>query len=112
MDNKMCIEPHPAMVECGFITEDERKQILLLKSMYGNVDTAIKFFKIFTRHLVDVLGGICQSLSDLCLVYKLEDKTGELVLIVTVTVDDCAITGLSATIDWFMDGVEKRFKIT
>ena len=46
MGVEMFIEPHPAMVFCGFMTEEQRKQsaIQLLKSMYGNVDAAIKFF--------------------------------------------------------------------
>jgi len=36
------------MVTCGFITEEERKKmaIKLKKSMYGNVDAAIKFLKL------------------------------------------------------------------
>ena len=44
----MFIEPHHAMVVCGFMTEEERRNttIKLMKSMYGNVDAAIKFFKI------------------------------------------------------------------
>jgi len=47
MENGQFIEPHPAMVICGFITEENRKkmEIKLAKSMYGNIDAAIKFFK-------------------------------------------------------------------
>ena len=58
MDVEMFIEPHPAMVVCGFMTEEQRKQsaIQLLKSMYGNVDAAIKFFKIVSAHIIEKNG--------------------------------------------------------
>ena len=114
MDNEMYIEPHPAMVVCGFMTEEERKRsaILLLKSMYGNVDAAIKFFKELVKHITDKKDmNMKQSLADPCVFYRL-DETEKLDLLVTVTVDDCAITGLEEHIEWFMDNVEKRFKIT
>ena len=53
MDNEMYIEPHPALVACGFMTKAQRKilAILLKKSMYGNVDAAIKFFKLLAEHM-------------------------------------------------------------
>ena len=56
MDNLVYIEPHPAMVECGFMTEVQRKQLgiqELMNSMYGNIDAAIKFFKVLTRWLLE-----------------------------------------------------------
>ena len=112
MDNVMYIEPHPAMVECGFMTEEQRKQlaIRLMKSMYGNVDAAIKFFKVLTRWIVDNM-KMKQSLADPCVFYKL-DKNDKLEIMVGVTVDDCAVTGLPLNIEWFMKGLEGRFKIT
>ena len=114
MDKEMYIEPHPAMVSCGFMTEAQRKEtaILLLKSMYGNVDAAIKFFKELVKHVTDEKGmNMKQSLADPCVFYRL-DKNTELDLLVTVTVDDCAVPGLESNIKWFMDNVEKRFTIT
>ena len=47
METELFIEPHPAMVTCGFMTEEERKMmaIKLAKSLYGNVDATIRFFK-------------------------------------------------------------------
>ena len=114
MDTDMYIEPHPAMVVCGFMTEEQRKRkaIKLLKSMYGNVDAAIKFFKTLTGHITeDEDLKMIQSKTDPCVFYKL-NKNKELMLIVSVTVDDCAITGTNKNIDLFMDGLEKRFKIT
>ena len=113
MTQPIYIEPHPAMVACGFMTENERKThaIKLLKSMYGNVDAAIKFFKLLTDHLTDPNGmNMNQSKADPCLFYLM--KNDKLTLIVTITVDDSAISGLPSDIKWFMNGLEKRFKIT
>ena len=112
MDNPMYIEPHPAMVACGFITEEQRRTlaILLKNSMYGNVDAAIKFFKLLTDWLCESM-KMQQSQADPCVFYK-HDENDELMLMVSVTVDDCAITGLETNIKWFMDELEKRFKIT
>ena len=113
MTQPIYIEPHPAMVACGFMTENERKThaIKLLKSMYGNVDAAIKFFKLLTDHLTDPNGmNMNQSKADPCLFYLM--KNDKLTLIVTITVDDSAISGLPSDIEWFMNGLEKRFKIT
>ena len=111
MDNEMYIEPHPALVACGFMTEAQRKTlaILLKKSMYGNVDAAIKFFKLLAEHMKKM--EMKQSLADPCVFYKL-DANGELLLMVSVTVDDCAVTGLPNDIEWFMTNLETRFKIT
>ena len=33
-------------------------------------------------------------------------------LMISVTVDDCAVTGNETDIEWFMDNVEERFNIT
>ena len=112
MDNPMYIEPHPALVACGFLTEQQRKEmaILLKNSMYGNVDAAIKFFKLLAKWIRENM-NMKQSQADPCVFYKL-DEDGELVLMVSVTVDDCAVTGMESDINWFMDELEKRFKIT
>ena len=51
----MYIELHPAMVECGFMTEEQSKQfaITLRNLMYRNVNVVIKFFKVLRRWIVD-----------------------------------------------------------
>ena len=87
-----------------------KNSIKLAKSMYGNVDAAIKFFKT----LIDVTAEdkgmkMQQSQVDPCLLYLHED--GELKLIVTITVDDCAVSGHPTDVKWFMDGLESRFNI-
>ena len=51
-----------------------------------------------------------QSKVDPCLLFL--HRNNALKLIVTVTVDDCAVSGLPADIKWFMDGLESRFNLT
>ena len=114
METEMFIEPHPAMVTCGFMTEAQRQQTAtqLIKSMYGNVDAAIKFFKTLSAHLKDNNGmKMTQSKASPFVFFKLDDQ-GKLRLIVSITVDDCAITGKNEDIEWSMNGIKKRFKIT
>ena len=52
-----------------------------------------------------------QSLADPCVFYKL-DANDELLLMVSVTVNDCAVTGLPNDIKWFITNLETCFKIT
>ena len=111
MDKPMYIGIHPAMVELGFITQEEADQyaIELQNSMYGNVDAALKFFDLFTKYLVNEC-GMTQSKCDPCLLFM--TKENELILIMTITVDDCAISGKDSDIEDLMEKIEKRFKIT
>ena len=114
MNIEMYIEPHPALVVCGFMIDKQQQStdIQIIKSMYGNVDAAIKFFKILTSHITDKNGmNMQQSQADPCVFYKF-NKLNNLILMVSVTVDDCAITGTTKNIHWFMDGLETRFNIT
>ena len=102
-------ESHPAIVWCGFMTEEQRLEsaILLERSIYGNVDAAIKFFKTLTTHLTNKNGmNMVQSATDPCLFFEFNDDK-KLILIVIVTVDDCAVTGLETNIKWIIDSVEK-----
>ena len=92
--------------------EQQQKQhaIQLLKSMYGNVDAAKKFFKTLTSHFIDPNNmNMKQSQADPCVFYKFDVKN-KLTLIVSVTVDDCAITGTEENIQWFMNDVENNLK--
>ena len=94
MDNEMFIDPHPVIVECGFLTEVQREvlSVLLKKSMHGNVDEAIKFFKILSKWMVGSM-DVKQSEAGPCVFCKLDEKNKPM-LMVSVTVDDCAVTGL------------------
>ena len=112
MKKKMYIGIHPAMVALGFLTKEEADQhyIELLNSMYGNVDAALKFHIDFAEFLQEEC-NMTQSLCDPCLFYKLNQKD-ELVLIATLIVDDCAISGTNEDIEKLMDQVSSRFSIT
>ena len=48
----------PAIVEHGFRTEVQRKvlETLINKSMRGDVDVSIKFFKLLSKHLFESMG--------------------------------------------------------
>ena len=114
MDIEMFIEKNPTIVTCGFMTESQRQQtvIQLIKSMYGNVYYYIKIFKMLTSHITDKNGiKMTQSKADPYVFFKLDDH-GKIILIVSITVDDCNITGKNEDIEWFMDGIEKILKIT
>lgn len=112
MDKPMYVGIHPSMVDLGFLTKEEANThaIELQNSMYGNVDAALKFFELFTKYLTKEC-GMKQSNSDPCLLFKRNEKN-ELSLIVTTTVDDCAISGTNEDIEKLMDEVQQRFKIT
>ena len=99
------------MVRLGFITEEEKSEYCIeqMKSMYGNSDAALIYFKLFKGHLIkEMLIG--QSVTDPCVFYK-EDEHGEVVVIAVCHVDDNAIAGTPVWIRWFKDGVKKRLGI-
>ncbi len=111
MDKTMYIEWPPGMVHLGFITEEEERLycIELLKSMYGNCDAALIYFKLFKKHLIEKMEMI-QSLVDPCVFYKLHKE--EVVVIAVCHVDDNAIAGTPVWVKWFKEGVKQRFGIT
>ncbi len=54
--------------------------------MYGNVDAAIRFFKTYKKHLIEIMLMV-QSLADPCVFYKI-NKEGRTILIVLCFVND------------------------
>ena len=87
----MFIETHPAIVECGFMTEEQLQILatLLKKSMIGNIDTSIKFLKLLVEWLCDDM-NMNQSQTNPCVFHKLDDKH-DFILIESATVNGCAI---------------------
>ena len=77
-----------------FLTEAQRKVlgILLKKFLHGNVDAAIKLFKLLSKWMVESI-DMKQLQADPCVFCKLDEKN-ELMLMISVTIDDCAVTGL------------------
>ena len=112
-DLEMYIELPPGLQELGFMTEAEAKDycIKLQNSMYGNVDAALRWIIMKTEYLTSKEVGMIQSRADPC-IFFMRDEYGEPILIVAMTVDDCAVGGNPACIKWLMDKIESRFKIT
>ena len=111
MEKTMYIEWPDGMVHLGFITEEEKEKYCIeqLKSMYGNSDAALIYFKLFKKHLVQEM-QMTQSLVDPCVFYKMHKE--EVVVIAVCHVDDNAIAGTPEWVKWFKEGVKKRFGIT
>jgi hypothetical protein len=112
IDEPMYIEFPDGMDELGFVTEQEMHThcIELGKSMYGNVDAALRFFRTLKEHLTKNV-GMKNSQSDPCVFY-LKDDNGETKLIVASHVDDCIMAGPKDAIEQFKMDVKKRFNIT
>lgn len=98
------------MLELGFASEKDIEEncIQLLKSMYGNVDAAIRFFRTYRKHLMEQM-HMKQSLADPCVFYK-KDDSGRTILIAICFVDDTLLFGLKEEIEWYKTGVKKRFE--
>jgi hypothetical protein len=71
MEKTMYIEWPQGMVHLGFITEEECQEYCIeqLKSMYGNSDAALIYFRLFKNHLIEVM-KMAQSLTNPCVFYK------------------------------------------
>ena len=74
----------------------ERTSDLAEKLMYGNVDAASKFFKLPSQWITGTM-KMKQSFTDPCVFYKLNNQN-KLMLLVSVAVDDCTVTGLELDI--------------
>ena len=98
----MYLEWPDDMKKLGFITEEGEKTkcIKLIRSMYGNVDAALRWMKAFVKLCVSDKIGCQQSAIDPCLLYKMNEK-GELILLIAVYVDDVLIAGKKDDIDAF-----------
>jgi len=60
--------------------------------MYGNVDSALRFFIIFIQCLQSQAIGMIQSQADPCVMYK-KDDNGMPRVVAAITVDDCLLGG-------------------
>ena len=118
LDIPMYLEWPEGMVELGFITAEEEKDyvIQLMSSMYGNVDAALKWWKLFVKVAQGIkfdqgTKNVSQSVVDPCLLY-MKDDDGELVLLIIVHVDDAVISGREKYVREFMRNFNKEYKIT
>ena len=99
--------------ELGFITkeEEEEKCIKLVRSMYGNVDAALRWQKAFIKLCTNNKIKFIQSKIDPCMLYKM-DEEGKLRLIIAFNVDDILISGREIDIREFKETFKKTYKIT
>jgi hypothetical protein len=107
---KMDINVPEAVVALGLMTQEEADRILycLRKTMYGNVDAALRYFLKFELIVLEM--GLKQCKSDPCILYQ-ENNTGELCLMIAVHVDDSLTAGRNSEVTRFMDEFEKHLKI-
>ena len=101
------------MKELGFLTQEDAHMycILLMNSMYDNVNAALRWILFKTKFLTSKLVGMIQSRTDPCVFYK-RDINGDVMLVIAMTVDDCAVAGTQESIEWLMKKIETRFNIT
>ena len=93
-DLEMYIGLPEGLVELGFMSKEEADKhcILLQHSMYGNVDAALRWILMKTEYLTSKKIGMIQSRADPCVFFK-KNEQGEAMLVIAMTVDDCAIAG-------------------
>jgi hypothetical protein len=103
--------PAGMLEEMGFATQEDLKKFCLhlLKSMYGNVDVALQFFKTYSTHLTGPMMEVQQSLADPCVFYK-RNENNKTVLIAVCFVDDTLLVGTKEEVKWFKRGIKKRFE--
>ena len=108
---KMYIKIPEAMVMVGMVSREEADSsaYLLEKSMYGNVDAALRFYMKFKTILVKHI-GLIQSKADPCIFFS-QHADGSLRLLLGTHVDDTLICGQKDDIDHFLNQFEKHLKI-
>jgi hypothetical protein len=99
-----------AMIKTGMMEEEESKGLAfeLTKSMYGNVDAALRFFIKYKAILKDL--GMIQCETDPCVFYRVNTQ-GYLELVIACHVDDSIIAGSKPVIDEYLKDFEKHLKI-
>ena len=109
----MYLEWPEEMRKLGFINELEEKTkcIKLVRSMYGNVDAALRWMKAFIEVCTNDQLKCKQSAVDPCLLFKHDDE-GNLILLIAVYVDDVLIAGRKEDIKMFKEEFKKTYKIT
>ena len=99
-----------AMIRLGMVTEEEagRTCYKLLKTMYGNVDAALRFFIKF-KGILETL-GLRQLQTDPCVFVKRNAKQ-EITMIMATHVDDTLVSKRKHEIEKFYADFERHLKI-
>ena len=111
IDEPTFIEWPPGMKELDQIDEKTRKMncICLRKTIYGNVDAALRFYNTYAQYLIDEIGMV-RSKADACL-FVWKDEAGRTKLVSSCHVDDTLLIGNKETIEQFKTSLKKRFKL-
>ena len=112
LDKSMYIEWPPGITQLKVIDENTKNNtcIELVKSMYGNVDAALRRMRIFTDIMITKV-GMTLSRADPCLFLQFNtDK--KLQLLVAVYVDDVLIAGELTDIEKLKNAVKQVVNIT
>ena len=104
------IEWPEGITDLGFITEYQRATscIKLVKAMYGNIDSPLRWLKTFTKILKAI--GLTQCESDPCSFYQRDEKN-LLKIALSIYVDDSIIIGSRKDVDQFYSDISKYLKI-
>jgi hypothetical protein len=91
----------PGMKELEQINEKTRRTdcICLRKTIYGNVDAALRFYKTYAHYLTHDM-GMKQCVANACL-FTLKDEEGRTKLISSCHVDDTLLCGTKEEIEKF-----------
>ena len=83
--------------------------ILFNKSIYGNVDAALRFYRAYSKYLMEQM-GMKRSQADSCLFY-LKDENGKIILIAVCHVDDTLFVGTPKIVKRFNKQLKARFNL-
>ena len=111
LDIEMYIGWPVGMVKLGFLTKEEYEStcVQLRRSMYGNVDAALRWQREFSSFLVKECGmTVCRT--DPCILFLRTD--GVLQIIMSIHVDDSLCAGSKKDLEELYVKIRKRYKIT
>ena len=113
LETPMRLEQPESMRELRFITEEEErdKRMMLVRPMYGNVDTALRWQKILIKLRKNNKIKCIQSKTDPCMLHKKNDKE-KTCLMISVYVDDELMARESENIKIFKQQFRKTYEIT
>ena len=107
----MYVQWPKGIVELGFLTEAQKDStcVQLRRSMYGNVDAALRWLREFTNFLVSECGfQACRT--DPCILYLREN--GVLKIVMTIHVDDSLCAGSKKDLQILYEKIRTKYKIT
>ena len=113
VETECYVEWPEGISDLGFMTEEEENSTctMLNMAMYGQVDAALLWLRTFGDYLEKEC-KMKQSKADPCIFFRKDEKTGELILILSVHVDDVIVAGKKEFVEELKEKVKERFNIT